>query len=248
MRAGKHSVSLKVNEIVLRNNIKLGKRESVFMNDFKTDNLECFTVGHSNHSWACFINLLKAHKINLLGDIRSSPYSKFTPQFNKENLDAELKKEGILYVYFGNKLGGRYSDPALLHPNGVVNYNKVADQEGFQAGIRAVIDSIKEGFRIALMCAEKYPLDCHRFLLVSRALSNKGVRVKHILESGEIALNEDLEKQLLKKYKSEFNQPSLFQESPSWEKRLEEAYEKRNQEAGFVADKKGKSTLSNRLK
>ena len=169
------------------------------MEDLKADNLECFTIGHSNHETGRFIDLLKVHKIKCLGDVRSSPYSKFTPQFNKENLDAELKKEKILYVYLGNKLGGRYLDAGLLYPNGVVNYNKVMEQEEFCAGINNVISNIKKGLRIALMCAEKNPLDCHRFLLVARALSNKGVRVKHILENGEVSFNEDLEKQLLQK-------------------------------------------------
>lgn len=207
------------------------------MEDLQAKNLECFTIGHSNHEASHFIELLKIHKINCLGDVRSSPYSKFTPQFNKENLDADLKRENILYVYLGNKLGGRYLDPALLYSNGVVNYNKVMEQEEFCAGINNVIGNIKKGFKIALMCAEKNPLDCHRFLLVARALSNKGVRMKHILEDGKVVLNEDLEKQLLQKYKSEFDQFSLFQESLSEKKTIEEAYQRRNQEVGFTAER-----------
>ena len=207
------------------------------MEDLKSNNLECFTIGHSNHETNRIIDLLKTHKINCLCDVRSSPYSKFTPQFNKENLDAELKKEKILYVYLGNKLGGRYLDSALLYPNGVVNYNKVMEQEEFCAGINRVIGNIKKGLRIALMCAEKNPLDCHRFLLVARALAHKGVRVKHILESGEVILNEDLEKQLLQKYKNEFDQFSLFQENLSEEKTIEEAYQRRNREVGFTAER-----------
>lgn len=207
------------------------------MENLKLNNLECFTIGHSNHEASRFIDLLKIHKINCLGDVRSSPYSKFTPQFNKESLDAELKKEKILYVYLGSKLGGRYLDSALLYPNGIVNYNKVMEQEEFCAGINNAIGNIKKGLRIALMCAEKNPLDCHRFLLVARALSHKGIRVKHILENGEIIFNEDLEKQLLQKYKSDFAQLSFFQENLSGEKTLEEAYQKRNQEVGFAAER-----------
>jgi hypothetical protein len=137
----------------------------------------------------------------------------------------------------GKKLGGRYLDPGLLYPNGVVNYNKVMEQEEFCAGVNNVIGNIKKGLKIALMCAEKNPLDCHRFLLVARALSNKGVRMKHILENGEVVLNEDLEKQLLQKYKSEFNQFSLFQENLSREKTIEDAYQRRNQEVGFTAER-----------
>lgn len=207
------------------------------MEDLKANNLECFTVGHSNHDAGHFIDLLKAHKINCLVDVRSSPYSKFTSQFNKETLGAELKKEKVLYVYLGNKLGGRYLDSGLLYPNGVVNYNKVMQQEEFCVGINNVIGNIRKGLKIALMCAEKNPLDCHRFLLVARALSNKGVKVKHILENGEIVLNEDLEKQLLQKYKREFDQLSFFQENLSQEKTLEEAYQRRNQDVGFAAER-----------
>jgi uncharacterized protein (DUF488 family) len=207
------------------------------MEDLKPHNLECFTVGHSNHEVGQFIDLLKNQEISCLCDVRSSPYSKFTSQFNKENLDTELKKKGVLYVYLGNKLGGRYWDPALLYSNGVVNYNKVIQQQGFCEGINSVILNIKKGLRIALMCAEKNPLDCHRFLLVARALTNKGVRVKHILETGKVVLNEDLEKQLLLKYKNELDQFLFFQEATSKEKTLEEAYQKRNQEVGFISEK-----------
>lgn len=199
--------------------------------------MECFTVGHSNYEAQHFINLLKAHGINCLVDVRSSPYSKFTPQFNKENLEAELKASRILYVYLGNKLGGRYADSNLLYPSGVVDYNKVMQQDSFCAGIDNVITNIGKGLRIALMCSEKDPLDCHRFLLVSRALSNRGVLVKHILEGGGLISNEELEKKLLRKYKSEFDQFSLFQANLSSHDAIEEAYQRRNQEVGFAVEK-----------
>lgn len=207
------------------------------MGSFDKDNPECFTIGHSNHEMGHFLDLLRRYKINCLVDVRTSPYSKFVQQFNKEILASELRRKNFLYVYMGNKIGGKYSEPALLYPNGTVNYNKVSQRDVFRAGIENVVRNIEKSLRIALMCAEKNPFDCHRFMLVSRALSHKGVRVRHILEDGETVSNGDLENQLLQKYKSEFDQLSLFQESLPPEKILDEAYRRWNQEAGFVAEK-----------
>ncbi len=200
------------------------------------NNLSCYTVGHSNHDINHLIRLLEANGVNCLVDVRSSPYSKFTPQFNKEFLEKALKERNILYVYLGDKLGGRYRDPKFLFSNGIVDYNKVVQDEDFCIGVNKVITNISKGLVIALMCAEKNPLDCHRFLLVARALSRKSITVKHILEDGNFILNEDLERLLLRKYKNDTDQISFLQEN-SPEKSLDEAYQKRNQEVGFVAER-----------
>jgi len=207
------------------------------MESGNNNNLFCYTIGHSNYTSEVFLKLLKDYGINCLVDVRSSPYSKYVPQFNKENLLMDFKKEKILYVYLGDKLGGRYMDSELLYDDGVVNYSKVLEKEEFQEGIKSVIRNIKKGLNIALMCSEKNPLDCHRFLLVAKALSAHGVQVKHILENGKDIIHTDLESLLVQKYNSELNQFSFFEEKLSPEQALEEAYRKRNKEVAYTVDK-----------
>ncbi len=197
------------------------------------NSLFCFTIGHSDHTTERFAELLKKQNINCLVDIRSSPYSQHTPQFNRELLMGELKKENILYVYMGNKLGGRYTNPELLFPDGKVDYDKVKQTKNFISGIEKVIQGIKKGYRLALMCSEKEPFDCHRFILVACELERKGIVVKHILESGSTVLNSALERKLLSKYKIDYKQYRFFVETKTEEQALEDARRKRNKEIAF---------------
>jgi len=192
----------------------------------------CYTIGHSNHTIEKFVELLLQHKIGYLADVRSSPYSQHVPQFNKEVLDKELKKVGIKYLHFGKELGARYTDSQLLFEDGGVDFEKVRNTPNFIAGIDRILDGISKGFRIAIMCTEKDPLDCHRFVLVSYALKKAGISVVHILEDGSTVPNEAIEDRLLQKKKKNANQPSLF-DGPEKvvrlkEDLLEEAYRERN--------------------
>lgn len=192
----------------------------------------CYTIGHSNHTIEKFVDLLRQHNIAYLADVRSSPYSQHVPQFNKEVLDKELKKVGIKYLHLGKELGARYTDSQLLFEDGGVDFEKVRNTPNFKAGINRIIDGISQNFRIALMCTEKDPLDCHRFVLVSYALKMAGISVVHILEDGSTVTNEAIEDRLLQKKKKNANQPSLF-DGPEKvvrlkEDLLEEAYRERN--------------------
>jgi len=200
----------------------------------KDNKLSCFTIGHSNHSTERFIELLQAYKIDCLVDVRSAPYSKFASQFNKDFLEVSLKNSKISYLFLGNRLGGRYTNPQLLFSDGVVNFSKVMDTRTFQDGIDEVINKIKNGTIISIMCSEKDPFDCHRFVLVSHGLALKGVEIKHILENGEIISNEALEDRLLKMYKKDYDQPSLFEPRKTREQALEEAYEMRNKDVAYA--------------
>ncbi|MGE0268624.1 MAG: DUF488 family protein [Candidatus Omnitrophota bacterium] len=173
----------------------------------------CFTVGHSNYSVDKLMRLLERHAVNCLADIRSAPYSKYVPQFNKDNISAELKKRNILYVYLGDKLGGIYSDPDLLNADGTVDYARVRSRAEFKDGIEGVIRNIQKGLTIALMCAEKDPLNCHRFRLVSPALLEQGIEVIHILESGETSGHREMEEPVRQNENKENEQLHLFGES-----------------------------------
>ncbi|MCA9407820.1 MAG: DUF488 domain-containing protein [Candidatus Omnitrophica bacterium] len=199
--------------------------------------MSCFTIGHSNYAIEAFLKLLKERIINCLVDVRSSPYSKYVPQFNRENLSDALKKENIQYVYKGDQLGGRYMESDLLYPDGTVDYSKVFKTKEFQNGIQSVIRNITKGLNIVLMCSEKDPLDCHRFLLVAKALSAQGVQVKHILSDGSVIIQTDLEESLVRKYNDELSQFSFFEENLSPEQALEKAYRKRNREVAYTVEK-----------
>ena len=143
-----------------------------------------FTIGHSNHAAADFLKLLHGHAVEVVADVRSAPYSRFNPHFNRDALRSELKEAGVGYVYLGSELGGRSDDPACYW-NGRICYERVAQTSRFQGGLQRLAKGMAE-HRIALMCAEKEPLHCHRTLLVGQALDAEGVDVSHIHADGEL--------------------------------------------------------------
>jgi len=143
-----------------------------------------FTIGHSTHPLDALVSLLNQHAVTALADVRSAPFSRFNPQFNKDALARDLKARGIKYVFLGRELGARSDDPSC-YESGRVQYGLLARTELFKQGIGRVINGAGE-HRIALMCAEKEPLECHRTLLVARALDEQGVEVAHILGDGRL--------------------------------------------------------------
>lgn len=157
---------------------------------------ELFTIGHSSHSVERFVDLLKTHGVTALCDVRSSPYSLYTPQFNRESLKDELAKHRIIYLYLGAELGPRSSDPTC-YEGGKVQYNRLAAKEIFQQGLGRLQKGMAT-HRIALMCAEKDPLTCHRMLLICRNLRGDDIVIRHILEDGALEDNRDTEKRLMK--------------------------------------------------
>jgi uncharacterized protein (DUF488 family) len=154
-----------------------------------------FTIGHSTHSLAAFVALLQAHGVSMLGDVRSAPFSRFNPQFNKTDLETGLKRHGIGYMFLGRELGARSNDPSC-YENGRVRYERLARTDAFRQGIERVMCALQE-HRLALMCAEKEPLDCHRTLLVARALEAEGLSIAHILGDGRLETHGDAMERLL---------------------------------------------------
>jgi uncharacterized protein (DUF488 family) len=146
--------------------------------------VQLYTVGHSNHPIEKFIGLLTANCITAVADVRSRPFSRRHPQFNKERLAAQLTQHGIAYVFLGKELGARSEDPTC-YEDGKVQYPRLAATAAFKAGIERVLAGAQK-FRVAVMCAEKEPLDCHRTLLVSRALERSGASIAHILADGSV--------------------------------------------------------------
>ncbi|MGA8222826.1 MAG: DUF488 domain-containing protein [Candidatus Acidiferrales bacterium] len=150
------------------------------------------TIGHSNHSLEKLVQLLNGHGVTAVADVRSSPYSRANPQFNREFLQEKLKDNGIAYVFLGRELGARPADPAF-YENGRVQYRRLSQSAPFQEGLDRVMKGAAS-FNLALLCAEREPLVCHRTLLVARELVARGVPVTHIhadatLETHDEAMN-----------------------------------------------------------
>lgn len=160
-----------------------------------------YTVGHSTHPIEFFFNILKKSQINAIVDVRSVPYSQFSDQYNKNNLQSFLKTNSIYYIPMGDQLGARYEDDSLLFDDGKVSFEKVANTKKFIDGIKRINDGITKGFNIALMCSEKNPLECHRFSLISHFLDEHGYDVDHILPDRIIA-HKLLDEKLFDYYKS----------------------------------------------
>jgi uncharacterized protein (DUF488 family) len=143
-----------------------------------------YTVGHSNHPIEKFVSLLTANGVTAIADVRSRPFSRRHPQFNQDRLAATLAQHGIAYVFVGKELGARSEDPSC-YEGGKVQYRRLAATALFKSGIDRVLEGA-EKYQVALMCAEKEPLDCHRTLLVSRALDSIGASIVHILSDGSV--------------------------------------------------------------
>lgn len=185
-----------------------------------------YTVGHSVHPIDHFIAILKKNRIDAIGDVRSSPYSRFTPQFNREVLKDSLKSEGIQYVFLGDELGAR-RDESECYENNKVIYRKVANLPSFKTGISRLREGAKK-MRVAIMCAEKDPLTCHRTVLVAHFARDQFSDTLHILEDGSMESRAEADFRLLQEYNLE--KEDLF--SP-YEERLALAYSKRAEKIAY---------------
>ncbi|MGH9896777.1 MAG: DUF488 family protein [bacterium] len=153
------------------------------------------TIGHSTHPIERFVALLKQHGVTALADVRSAPFSRFNPQFSRDALQESMKDAGIAYIFLGKELGGRSNDRSC-YENGRVLYERLAKTEAFRSGIERVRKGAQE-YRVALMCAEKEPLECHRTLLVAKALEREGETVIHIHADGHLEPHADAMRRLL---------------------------------------------------
>ncbi len=147
-----------------------------------------YTIGHSDHTTEAFIDLLREHGITLVVDVRSQPYSRWMPQFNRETLQEDLKDEDIDYAFMGDALGGRPSDPTMYDPGQErPNYKRMAEAPGYQAGIDTLVTLASEAQDITIMCSEGDYRQCHRHLLITQTLLERGVPVLHIRPDGTTA-------------------------------------------------------------
>lgn len=162
------------------------------------EKMPILSIGHSTMDYRQFYRLLKGAGITAIADVRSSPYSRSFPHFNREDLKRSLSVDGIAYVFLGKELGGRPNNPEY-YTDGIADYDKMATSADFERGLERLEQGARK-YCIALMCSERNPLDCHRCLLVGRALKERGHSISHLLESG-VRLNQDeIESHLLKMF------------------------------------------------
>ncbi|MCI6190044.1 MAG: DUF488 domain-containing protein [Clostridium sp.] len=200
-----------------------------------------FTIGHSQHTVNYFVALLKKYNINYVLDVRSTPYSKYAEQFNRENISSFLNKVNINYSFMGKYFGARPLEKSLYAAEGYLDFEKVAQSERFNKAMENVILGLEGGNKIALMCTEKDPIDCHRAIMVSRAFNKKkGIEVEHILPNGDIQTQKELDNRLVNKYFANRGQLSLFnyEDTMSEEEYISQAYHKRNEEIGYRIEQK----------
>ncbi len=160
--------------------------------------MELFTIGHSNQSIEAFLFLLKKHGITAVADVRSHPFSRYLPHFNKSEIQASLSSTGIQYVFLGKELGARPEDLSCYDTGGKALYDRIAATPLFSAGIQRLLKGI-ENHKISLMCAEKDPIACHRNILVCHQLRKYNLQINHILSDGELESHLQLEARFLNK-------------------------------------------------
>lgn len=206
--------------------------------------MNLFSVGHSNYEIDVFISLLQKHEVTAVADVRSHPYSRFLPHFNRATLKEALAREGIHYVFLGRELGARPSNQEC-YVDGKAIYERIAATEAFHQGIRRVLNGLKK-YKLSLMCAEKDPLTCHRAVLVCQHLRLFDLSINHILKNGDLEPHNHLEERMLTKHGfTKFKeihdkqiQLSLFSEQnnelPTREECLDKAYKLQGYEIAYV--------------
>ncbi|MFE9093633.1 DUF488 family protein [Streptomyces sp. NPDC007264] len=186
-----------------------------------------FTVGHSTHSISDFLSLLQKHGITAVADVRSMPVSRFTPQFNRYAVERSLSDVNIKYVFLGKELGARTED-LTCYVDGRVRYDLLAQTSDFVSGIKRLRNGLQSE-RIAVMCAEQEPLDCHRCVLVARVLEGYGITVEHIHGDGHVEDHASAMRRLMVNFG--LDQEDLFRTSAE---RLQEALDRQEQRIAYV--------------
>lgn len=190
-----------------------------------------YTVGHSDYRIDSFLGIISEYwgDRTYLVDVRSVPFSSNAPQFNADFLKNALRAVGIHYVHMGKELGARRDELEAYNSDNQVDFIKTARLDLFQQGIQRIKKGLSLSCNIILMCAEKSPLECHRFALVARNLCEQGIQVNHILGNHEVITQAQAEEVLIDKYQSQID----FLLSPSYSDRLDQAYSLLSRDIGY---------------
>jgi uncharacterized protein (DUF488 family) len=157
-----------------------------------------YSIGHGNKKIEDFVKELKSFNILFLLDIRSKPYSKWSPQFNKENIERELKIQKINYVYVGDTLGGLPEDRSCYDYTGKVVYDLIKEKDFFKTGLKRLTTANEKDINLAIMCSESNPEECHRSKLIGQELLKKHISLNHIISFNKIKSQETVMNELNK--------------------------------------------------
>lgn len=202
--------------------------------------IEIYTLGHSNYPFDKFINILKKYNINCVVDIRAIPYSKYNTQYNKESLQANLKKLGYTYVYMADEFGAKRKTKVSYNNEGYADFDKVILEKDFKKGLERLKIGCNKNYKIVLLGAMQEPIRCPRSILVGKELVKEGFNVKHIMHEGDLKTQNDLEELLLEKYFNQRNQitiDTLLGNDMSREDMIKESYRLANKEIGYRIEK-----------
>ncbi len=188
-----------------------------------------YSIGYATHTIESFIDTLKKFNITAIADVRSQPYSKFKPEFNRENLKQALFNNGIEYVFLGDNVGARI-EALECYKNGHADYDLISKHPLFQKGLARIVKGMKK-YSIAIMCAEKDPINCHRTILICKQLKNNNIQIIHIIDSNTTENHTETEFRLMKLFR--LDQPDFFMKDSE---RLEEAYNRQGEKIAYVAE------------
>lgn len=186
-----------------------------------------FTVGYSNRRIDEFVELLRLSGVTAVADVRSQPYSRHNPHYNRENLDERLRTFGIAYAFLGEELGARRSEP-FCYVDGQAKYELIEKSPAFRSGL----DRVRRGserYRVALMCAERDPVTCHRTILIAKALRSE-FDIRHIVSRGFVESHDEVEQRLLRIWY--LKRRDLFRNDAEL---LEDAYRRQAEEIAYVS-------------
>lgn len=173
------------------------------------------SIGHSNHSLDRFLHLLSANGVGVLVDVRSSPQSRFASQFNAPALRDTLRAQGIRYLEMGPELGGRPDNPSYYDSEGHVRYDRLAASEPFLRGIDRLVQGSRE-YRVAVMCSEEDPANCHRWRLIGRVLGTRGIEMLHIRGDGTVETNEQVSASDVRQHRDLYQMPLFDAATDRW--------------------------------
>lgn len=188
-----------------------------------------FTIGYSGLDIAGFVRFLKANGVDVVCDVRSTPYSHYKPDFSRRNFKSYLNSQSIKYIFMGNTLGARPKDRSC-YVNGQATYDRIASSEFFKEGLDRVRHGVNQ-LNLALVCSERDPIECHRAVLVCRNLPELRPVISHIHTDGGVETHEQFEERLVNFHGS--SPPPLLRQPGDWERAVLSAYEKQGQAIAY---------------
>lgn len=194
-----------------------------------------YTIGYSGFKIDDFIKTLKGNNISLVIDVRSTPYSRYYTDYNKENLSIMLEKSHIYYRNYVSEFGARQGE-RKYYPNGYLDFEMFSKSESFLSGVEKLKKSMEKNYTFALLCSEKDPIKCHRTILVSRAFHIAGYKIIHLMDNGTYVTQEDIEERLLNMFFPDREQINMFAPTLSKQEYLDESYKKQNKNIGYTIE------------